>query len=266
MVSTGWYYMQDGQEFGPVTSRELRERAASGELGPLDHVRKGESGEWRAACQVKGLFGSAGPQAPAGSASQTSTSPATLVKCQACSAEISSQALNCPRCGHPNERAIQKIHPQVQRFIDTAAEEDFGLPPFEYMYLPDSIHFNADRAEERGALGAVNSGLKLMAAGFLMFLFFLVTGFGGPLLFAAAVLIIAGLVFLLATAFMEKPKLTDMMTTFAVDFSVTPPRVNCDDPQFWAPLYKFFKIPIPRPRSGPSAGPKSASRRGAVRR
>ena len=34
-----WYISNDGKEYGPMTPKELKKKADSGELGPNDEVR-----------------------------------------------------------------------------------------------------------------------------------------------------------------------------------------------------------------------------------
>jgi|GEM_PF-2828003 len=53
-----WYFRTIGQEFGPLTFEELAHRAQQGEVGPDDDVRQGPRGNWFAASEVVGLFGS----------------------------------------------------------------------------------------------------------------------------------------------------------------------------------------------------------------
>ncbi len=51
-----WYYSQNGQRHGPVSSADLKQLAASGKLHPTDHVWKEGMDKWAAARSVKGLF------------------------------------------------------------------------------------------------------------------------------------------------------------------------------------------------------------------
>ncbi|NQT12289.1 MAG: DUF4339 domain-containing protein, partial [Planctomycetes bacterium] len=55
-ADTGWYYEAMGQATGPVSSSALKELAGSGLLTPDTLVRRGSTGNWVAAKQVRGLF------------------------------------------------------------------------------------------------------------------------------------------------------------------------------------------------------------------
>lgn len=57
-----WYYVVDGQRYGPVTFEELRARVAAGVVKPLDLVWQPDFGpDWRNAGQVGALFAEAAP-------------------------------------------------------------------------------------------------------------------------------------------------------------------------------------------------------------
>src|SRR5262249_298739 len=55
MAST-WYYAQGGQQFGPVSSRQLKRLAAGGQLRPTDLIWKDGMADWTPALKLKGLF------------------------------------------------------------------------------------------------------------------------------------------------------------------------------------------------------------------
>ena len=67
MAST-WYYAQGGQQFGPVSSRQLKRLAAGGQLRPTDLIWKDGIADWTPALKLKGLFRAAeqvnGPSTP----------------------------------------------------------------------------------------------------------------------------------------------------------------------------------------------------------
>ena len=44
-----WFYRQDGQEYGPVTLQELKQRVDAGQIGPVVMVRKQGESNWRKA-------------------------------------------------------------------------------------------------------------------------------------------------------------------------------------------------------------------------
>lgn len=50
-----WYYRRNDQEYGPFSSQQLKQRAASGELAPNDLIRRSDMEKWIEARQVKGL-------------------------------------------------------------------------------------------------------------------------------------------------------------------------------------------------------------------
>jgi hypothetical protein len=59
-----WYYAVDGQQFGPVSNRELHDLAGSGGLQPTDLVWQEGFDDWRQATTVSGLFPLGGTSAP----------------------------------------------------------------------------------------------------------------------------------------------------------------------------------------------------------
>ena len=51
-----WYYSRNGEKFGPLSSEQLKQLAASGQLFPTDLIWKEGMKEWQPAVKVKGLF------------------------------------------------------------------------------------------------------------------------------------------------------------------------------------------------------------------
>ncbi len=51
-----WYCSVGGKEIGPLLPQQLRAMAESGGIMPTDRVRRGATGNWVRASQVKGLF------------------------------------------------------------------------------------------------------------------------------------------------------------------------------------------------------------------
>ncbi len=51
-----WYCAIDGQQYGPLSTDELRALAKQGQLRPADHVRLADSDQWTKAANVRGLF------------------------------------------------------------------------------------------------------------------------------------------------------------------------------------------------------------------
>lgn len=68
-MTTQWYYRRAGNEYGPVSSQELKRLAAAGEIAPTDGVRRNDRNGWTPAARVHGLFP---PVPPSGSASARS--------------------------------------------------------------------------------------------------------------------------------------------------------------------------------------------------
>lgn len=61
----GFFYTQNKQKRGPVSSAELKQLASSGKLQPSDQVMKEGSNKWVLAKSVKGLFPGQRPAEPA---------------------------------------------------------------------------------------------------------------------------------------------------------------------------------------------------------
>ena len=61
-MAAEWYCYIAGREFGPLSAQDLRTMVAEGSLTPRHHVRRGTSGPWVEAGQVKGLFAASGSQ------------------------------------------------------------------------------------------------------------------------------------------------------------------------------------------------------------
>jgi hypothetical protein len=56
----GWFYVQHGEIYGPVSSVDLCAAAHLGFLGPDDLVRRADKSNWTVARQIRGLFKAAG--------------------------------------------------------------------------------------------------------------------------------------------------------------------------------------------------------------
>ncbi|MEQ8785019.1 MAG: GYF domain-containing protein [Pirellulaceae bacterium] len=72
MSDAVWYYAQNDQEKGPVTTAELRSLAAKGKIKPVDLVWKDGMGDWTAAAQIKGLIPETPVAPPAASSNSDS--------------------------------------------------------------------------------------------------------------------------------------------------------------------------------------------------
>ena len=55
-MSNQWFYSKHGQQQGPVSSEQLKQLAASGQLQPSDLVWKDGIGQWAEARRINGLF------------------------------------------------------------------------------------------------------------------------------------------------------------------------------------------------------------------
>lgn len=55
-MANEWYYTKNGQRFGPVGGKQLKELAATGQLGQADQVWKDGMAQWMLAKSIKGLF------------------------------------------------------------------------------------------------------------------------------------------------------------------------------------------------------------------
>src|SRR5262249_1982999 len=54
---TRYFYERKGKRYGPMSSRELRERAMAGQLDPTDPVWSEKTQQWAPASKFKNLFG-----------------------------------------------------------------------------------------------------------------------------------------------------------------------------------------------------------------
>jgi len=55
-MARDWFVKVMGSELGPMEPQDVGQMATEGRLGPNDYVRRGTSGEWKAALEVPGLF------------------------------------------------------------------------------------------------------------------------------------------------------------------------------------------------------------------
>ena len=72
-----WFYRQDGQEYGPVTLQELKQRVDAGQIGPVVMVRKQGENNWRKAKLRRGQS-SPGPSREKSSVGSSEASAATV--------------------------------------------------------------------------------------------------------------------------------------------------------------------------------------------
>jgi hypothetical protein len=71
-----WFIRKDGQQYGPVDSIELKEKAESGELRPEDYVRPDDFSDWMRASTIRGLFELNTNNSPSSSNRSAETRPA----------------------------------------------------------------------------------------------------------------------------------------------------------------------------------------------
>jgi hypothetical protein len=64
LMSDQWHYSRGGKQVGPVSTTELSQLAASGQLSPTDMVWKEGMGAWVPASTLKGLFNPNPPLLP----------------------------------------------------------------------------------------------------------------------------------------------------------------------------------------------------------
>ena len=67
-----WFYKQDGQKYGPLSSQELKRRAENGEIHPEDLIRKASKTGWVKAKNCRGLLPDAKADRPEQSSTRTS--------------------------------------------------------------------------------------------------------------------------------------------------------------------------------------------------
>src|SRR5262245_40395657 len=63
-MASAYYYVRNGERVGPISGRQLKELAATGQLTPDDLVWKEGMAGWEPARKLKGLFASASASEP----------------------------------------------------------------------------------------------------------------------------------------------------------------------------------------------------------
>jgi len=258
-----WYYSKDGEKQGPVTSKQLKELAASGQLQPTDSVWKEGMKEWAEAKAVKGLFAADKPADPllpppvppparpgcrqqvvvpepaddadtyALAEETSSVSGAVLISCKACQKQIARTAPACPQCGAPNDWT----HSEVQRFL--ASAQSFELPTQWFYFTSHEAVWGNAMAEptEKGGAKVVSTGMTLFGVGLLL-MFFGPIGWsiGGLLITVGLFLAVAG------SLFMKSSDIEITQTEFRVDFSGPSPHWQSNDDEFWKDVKDFFRL------------------------
>jgi hypothetical protein len=105
-MASEWYFQKFGSEVGPITTDELRLKAAKGIIAAETLIRRGGNGEWVAAKRFNGLkFARQGEVAKAQRLPDQDISLATV--CPRCDMAIAYQSLSsgrtvkCPKCATP---------------------------------------------------------------------------------------------------------------------------------------------------------------------
>jgi len=93
-MAAQWYYRQENQTVGPLTSAELKQAAQQQVIDSHTPIRKGDTGRWGRAARVKGLF-------PAITAPVTSFESPAVESVPQKSQHISDIAFECHHCFHP---------------------------------------------------------------------------------------------------------------------------------------------------------------------
>lgn len=214
-MTADWYVSINGERKGPLSAKDVRALAASGQLTREDHVWKEGLADWVLATEVKGLF--AGPP-PTPQPQQHDLS--NDVWGELPSAQTTMQQ--------------RSIHPEVQRFVDNI--DTIETPrEFQYFTSPTSVWGMAE-----GGGGTLGLSIKLFAISALLGLI------GGPIA-GPIVIPIAGLLFFASLVtgciFLLQPmKESDSLVKFEIDFSGTRARWHSNDEKFWKNVRKFFRV------------------------
>lgn len=100
-MAAQWHYTKDGQQSAPMTVEQLRAMIASGSLESTDLVWTERFAGWTPIHQVPELKVAPGtPSRVPPPPPSERTSHRGLIRCPACSREISTGANTCPGCGH----------------------------------------------------------------------------------------------------------------------------------------------------------------------
>ena len=104
--SQDWFYMQGGQQLGPVGMTSLLRMIGTGELSQTDQVWKDGMSDWRQIGQVPDLA-SQSAAIPVGPAQQRGVAAfvggGLTAFCTSCGQQIPREATMCVHCGVPNK-------------------------------------------------------------------------------------------------------------------------------------------------------------------
>jgi len=126
-METQWYYAQQGQRLGPVSSEQLKELAAAGRLQPSDLVWKEGMAQWAAADRIEGLFSAVQAPTPG---SPPPLPPSGTGEMPPLSAAAAAQA---PRANTAMQPAVlrQKIEGLRQSLVQEVLNPQVALPNVE---------------------------------------------------------------------------------------------------------------------------------------
>jgi hypothetical protein len=204
-MAADWYVSINGERRGPLSPKDIRSLAASGQLKREDHVWKEGLADWVLATEVKGLF--AGPPPPP-QPQQHNLSDDLWAQLPTTQAPIK-----------PSR------HPEVQRFVDKIHTIETPRE-FQYFAEPSRVWGTAE-----GSGGSLGLSIKLFAISALLALI------GGPIA-GPIVLPIAGLLFFASLitgciSLLQPMKEADSLVKFEIDFSGERPRWHSNDEVFW---------------------------------
>ena len=103
-MASNWYYKLMGEEFGPLTSSELRQHAADGKLTRDVYIRRNNDDRWVSAESVRGLFDRQPSHSQSANTTTGSTAPpssrAKLHTCDNCGRSIGALESTHDHDGH----------------------------------------------------------------------------------------------------------------------------------------------------------------------
>lgn len=123
-MERNWYVQHNGHVVGPLSSEQLKHLASTKQITSETKVRLGDTGDWIAASNVKGLFpgnsisrkASASPSVPPKLPPNSEKShpvPSQRIECPFCAEPIAHNAKKCKHCGEfldPVLRATANQH------------------------------------------------------------------------------------------------------------------------------------------------------------
>lgn len=131
-MPTQWYYLKNGNQVGPLSSKELKQLADSGSILPSDYIMKEGVEKWRSASSVKNLFSPESvtnlPQIPfsphadaeyngfyqeggennVNSGFDSKDSVKNKKSCNLCHSSYDKSEKRCPHCGTKSKSNIKK--------------------------------------------------------------------------------------------------------------------------------------------------------------